>query len=95
MMVEMISKFASSPGHSGVPLTHFQVKHGLKSGRVQVQCQHGIEQFALVFAVEMDETHTHYHREPTTFIFRGIIEGSLNRNFRQYGELKSRCIAQQ
>ena len=24
-----------------------------------------------------------------------IIEGSLNRNFRQYGQLKSRCIAQQ
>ena len=24
-----------------------------------------------------------------------FIEGSLNRNFRQYGELKSRCIAQQ
>ena len=74
MMVEMISKFGSSPGHSGVSLTHFQVKHGLNSGRVQVQCQsqHGIEQFSLVFAVEMDETHTHYHREPTTFIFRVI-----------------------
>ena len=25
----------------------------------------------------------------------GFIEGSLNRNFRQYGQLKSRCIAQQ
>ena len=24
-----------------------------------------------------------------------MIEGSLNRNFRQYGQLKSRCIAQQ
>ena len=24
-----------------------------------------------------------------------LVEGSLNRNFRQYGELKSRCIAQQ
>ena len=24
-----------------------------------------------------------------------VIEGSLNRNFRQYGQLKSRCIAQQ
>jgi len=24
-----------------------------------------------------------------------MVEGSLNRNFRQYGELKSRCIAQQ
>ena len=24
-----------------------------------------------------------------------LVEGSLNRNFRQYGELKTRCIAQQ
>jgi len=24
-----------------------------------------------------------------------VVEGSLNRNFRQYGELKTRCIAQQ
>ena len=24
-----------------------------------------------------------------------MVEGSLNRNFRQYGQLKSRCIAQQ
>ena len=30
-----------------------------------------------------------------TKIKHRMIEGSLNRNFRQHGELKSRCIAQQ
>ena len=29
------------------------------------------------------------------FFSGGVVEGSLNRNFRQYGQLKSRCIAQQ
>ena len=31
----------------------------------------------------------------TYYVYQNLIEGSLNRNFRQYGQLKSRCIAQQ
>ena len=34
-------------------------------------------------------------QKPRLNLWLGFVEGSLNRNFRQYGELKSRCIAQQ
>ena len=38
---------------------------------------------------------TTHHKDSETSTSRIIVEGSLNRNFRQYGQLKSRCIAQQ